>query len=301
VQFDNYEAFYYCEEALLAGTYNVEIGTTYGKNCVQGTTYQFTLTKDVPAGGQLAGFRYAPDQDPANWKVYSYSSKTATEALETVAVTEGGGGTNLGVLKTGGDGKLNCIHRVAYGYNRWGQSACRQWMNSDKGVGEWWTPQNDFDRCPDQLLTKAGFLTGFDEEFRLALTPVKVVTALNKITDAVGSDVDPLEVTYDKFFSLSLEQMSIRPQLAGEGETCEYWKRASQMSTEMSTGKFYPQIITYKIENHMAAQDVYLRSGYLEHSCSTWYVNSKGYINRNYAKNTYFHVPACDLCIRQKH
>lgn len=39
----------------------------------------------------------------------------------------------------------------------------RQWLNSDKGVGEWWTPQNDYDRCPDQLATKAGFLTGLTQ------------------------------------------------------------------------------------------------------------------------------------------
>jgi hypothetical protein len=167
-------------------------------------------------------------------------------------------------------------------------------------VGEWWTPQNDFDRCPDQLLTKAGFLTGFDEEFRAALTPVKVVTALNTITDAVGSDVDPLEVTYDKFFPLSLEQMSINPQLAGEGEACEYWMRASQLSTKMQQGKTYPQIVSYGIENHAAAQYVRLRSASRGTSCYTWSVHASGYIYGNIAINALRSLPACDLCIRQK-
>jgi hypothetical protein len=172
-------------------------------------------------------------------------------------------------------------------------------MNSDKGVGEWWTPQNDFDRCPDQLLTKAGFLTGFDEEFR-ALTPVKVVTALNTVTDAVGSDVDPLEVTYDKFFPLSLEQMSINPQLAGEGETCEYWKRASQMSTKMQQGKTYPQIISYGIENHAAAQYVRLRSTNRGSAYHGFTVAASGSIGGSgYAINASRSLPACDLCVRQ--
>lgn len=144
VQFNQYQAFFYATEGLAAGTYYIEIGTTWGNKgyCVAGKKYQFTLTKPVPAGGQLAGFRGAPDQAPSTWKVYSYNSKTAVDAIETVSVTEGSSGTSLGVLKSGGDGKLNCLQRTAYGYNRWSQSAMRQWLNSDKGVGEWWTPQN---------------------------------------------------------------------------------------------------------------------------------------------------------------
>ena len=55
VQFNQFQAFKYCEEQLPAGTYNVIIGDTWGNNCVKGKTYQFTLTKPVPAKGQLAG------------------------------------------------------------------------------------------------------------------------------------------------------------------------------------------------------------------------------------------------------
>jgi hypothetical protein len=254
------------------------------------------LTKEVPAGGQLAGFRGAPDQSPSNWKVYSYSSNSAIDPIETVSVSEGSSGTNLGVLKTGGDGKLNCLQRTAYGYNRWAQSALRQWLNSDKGVGEWWTPQNEFDRCPDQLTTKAGFLTGFDEDFRNALTAVKVVTALNTITDAVGSNAETLETTYDKMFPLALEQMSITPQLAGEGDTCEYWKRASNMTTKMAQYGTYPQIRTFAIENHTAPQYVRLRSAGRGYSYYTWCVYSSGGVYSYYAIGALRCAPACDLC-----
>lgn len=64
VQFNQYQAFFYATEGLAAGTYYIEIGTTWGDKgyCVAGKKYQFTLTKPVPAGGQLAGFRGAPDQ-----------------------------------------------------------------------------------------------------------------------------------------------------------------------------------------------------------------------------------------------
>ena len=297
VQFSNYQAFFYSTEELPAGTYNIEIGTSWGTHCVAGKSYQFTLTKPVPAGGQLAGFRGAPDNDPSTWKVYSYNAKSAVDAIETVSVTEGSSGTKLGVLKTGGDGKLNCLQRVAYGYNRWSQSAMRQWLNSEKGVGEWWTPQNDFDRCPDQLATKAGFLTGFDADFLEILRPTKVVTALNTIADSTSSNsVDPLETTYDKIYLPALEQMSIEPQLAGEGTTWDYWKRASNMTTKMKQYKTYPQIRTFAIENHTSPQLVRLRSTYRGNSHLTWYVNSYGTVSNYEATNAYRCAPACELC-----
>lgn len=285
---------------IAAGTYYIEIGTTWGDKgyCVAGKKYQFTLTKPVPAGGQLAGFRGAPDQAPSTWKVYSYNSKTAVDAIETVPVTEGSSGTSLGVLKFGGDGKLNCLQRTAYGYNRWSQSAMRQWLNSDKGVGEWWTPQNDYDRCPDQLATKAGFLTGFDADFLEILRPTKVVTALNTVTDSTSSNsVEPLETTYDKIYLPALEQMSIEPELAGEGPTWDYWKRASNMTTKMKKWQTYPQIRTFAIENHTSPQYVRLRSASRGNSCSAWCVNSSGYVSSYYhAVNAYRCAPACDFC-----
>ena len=297
VQFNQYQAFFYSTEELPAGTYNIEIGTSWGTHCVAGKSYQFTLTKPVPAGGQLAGFRGAPDNDPSTWKVHSYNTKSAVDAIETVSVTEGSSGTKLGVLKTGGDGKLNCLQRVAYGYNRWSQSAMRQWLNSEKGVGEWWTPQNDFDRCPDQLATKAGFLTGFDADFLEILRPTKVVTALNTITDSTSSNsVDPLETTYDKIYLPALEQMSIEPQLAGEGTTWDYWKRASNMTTKMKQYQTYPQIRTFAIENHTSPQHVRLRSASRGISYGTWCVHSSGRVTSHDAFYANRCAPACDFC-----
>ena len=229
--------------------------------------------------------------------MYSYNTKSAVDAIETVSVTEGSSGTKLGVLKTGGDGKLNCLQRTAYGYNRWSQSAMRQWLNSDKGVGEWWTPQNDFDRCPDQLATKAGFLTGFDADVLEALRAVKVVTALNTVTDYKSdSGTEPLETTYDKIFLPALDQMSINPQLEGEGETWPYWKRASNMTTKMAQYGTYPQIRTFAIENHTSPQHVRLRSAHRGYSCLTWYVHSSGYVGGSDAIDAIRCAPACVIC-----
>lgn len=172
VQFDQNEAFYKAEEELSEGTYNITVGADWGTHCKKGT-YQFTLTKPVPAGGLLAGFMGMPDQPPANWKVSSYEDGKSA-AIETVAVTEGSEGTTLGTFVPAGSEGINSLHRLAYGYNRWSQSAIRQWLNSKESAGNWWTSQNDYDRAPDQLATKDGFMKGFDEEFLSCIQAIKV-------------------------------------------------------------------------------------------------------------------------------
>lgn len=294
VSFDNYEAFYYAERELPAGTYYITVGETWGNNCVKDATYHFTLTKPVPVGGQLSGFRGMPDQAAANWKVYSYESANAKDPIETVSVTAGAQGTSLGTLLHAGDGTLNSIQKTAYGSNRWSQSAIRQWLNSEAGIGEWWTPQNNFDRQPDQLATKAGFLSGFDEEFLSCIQAVKVTTALNTVTDSADGEK---EDTYDKVFLPSIEQMYIKPQLSGaEGEYFEYWKHASELTAPMEYYQTYPQVRTYAIENHASARSVRLRSAHRGSAYSTWCIHSSGSVNNGSAVTAYRCAPACVIC-----
>ena len=207
VQFDNNEAFYTASEAELpAGTYNITVGANWGNNCKTGEKYQFVLTKPVPQGGMLVGFWGMPDKTPAEWRVSSYRDGASTEAIETVSVTAGSAGTSLGTFTPAGDGSLNSLHRLSYGYNRWSQSAMRQWLNSDKPAGQWWTSQNKFDRVPEQHATKAGFMSGFEKEFLDCIQPIKVVTALNTVSDKADGAT---EVTYDTFF-LRSEPMRLR-------------------------------------------------------------------------------------------
>lgn len=174
----------------------------------------------------------------------------------------------------------------------------RQWLNSDKGVGQWWTPQNDYDRCPEELTRKAGFLTGFETDFLKELKETKVVTALNTITDATsGNGVNPLETTYDKMFIPAIEQMYINPQLAGEGEVWDYWRRASGMASKMQWWQTYPQIRTFAIENHESAQSVRLRSASRGNSYGTWCVISSGNVTgSNNAISAIRCAPACVIC-----
>ena len=181
IPFDAPEALYYASAGLPAGTYNFEIQTTWSKALAG--TYQFTLTQAIPAGGQVGPIAQLADTEPSNWSVTTYTGPTDTTGIETVAVTSGSAGTSLGTLKHAGDGNMNSIHRVGYGYNRWSQSAIRQWLNSAAGPGAWWTPQNNWDRPPAEAATKSGFLAGYGEDFLACIKPVKVVTALNTIPE----------------------------------------------------------------------------------------------------------------------
>ncbi|MFR2213677.1 MAG: hypothetical protein ACLS61_07515 [Ruminococcus sp.] len=109
-----------------------------------------------------------PDPGPKQPGKYILSQMNGNSAaIETVSVTAGSGGTNLGTFLPAGDGKVNSLHRLAYGYNRWSQSALRQWLNSDAAAGEWWgfsemtSRQSPRSSCP----SKDGFSKGFEADF----------------------------------------------------------------------------------------------------------------------------------------
>ena len=122
-QFDAPEAFYYAEAELPAGTYNFTLNTECG-SWVEGT-YQFTLTKPVPKGGQLAISGDAEDA-MTSLQVRSYANQTTMTVTESVAIISGSGGTNLGTFGEG----LNHSYRVSYGSNNYKESAMRQFLNS---------------------------------------------------------------------------------------------------------------------------------------------------------------------------
>lgn len=185
---------------------------------------------------------------------------------------------------------------VNYGYNRWSHSALRQFLNSAKGVNEWWTAQHLGDVAPDQLATKAGFMSGFDEEFLSCLKPIKVTTALNTVTD---TEIGTTEDTFDTFFLPSLEQIYAKPQLAGvEGEAFEYWRQAVGKTSPNGwyESERNPAYITYAIDSKASAQYVRLRSATRGNSCVTWGQYSTGGIDYYYAYGAYRFAPVCAIC-----
>lgn len=286
VQFSQARAFLKCPDGLTAGTYNVKLERDWGSNAKANTYWQFTLTKDVPKGGRLSGFIQMPDVASSNWKVISYAADAITK-LETVPVTSGQDGTALGTLQYATrNGNLNSMQETAYGWNRWKTSALRQYLNSEQAKGKWWTPQDEWDIAPDQLATKDGFLCGMPADMLKALKTVKVVTYANTVQD--GGEAD---ITYDRVFLPSLEQLFINPQIAGEGTVHEYWQRRSGMKTKMQQYQTYPRMISYAVENHTSPQYVRLRSAYRGYAYGAWYVNSSGFVYGNGAWHAYRFSP----------
>lgn len=302
VQFSQYQAFYRVKTKeedgenggvdLAPGTYSVQMGANWGTYVKKDEYFNFTLTQAVPVGGILEGFHNAPDKASTEWNVRSFINNTATNPIETVKVAAGKAGKLLGVLLPSNSGELS-LHRTAYGNNRYRDSAIRQYLNSAGGVNEWWNPQHNYDRPPDQLATKAGFLSGFDEDFLSLIKPTKVVTALNTVSD--GGTADNPDITYDKFFLPSLEEMHCAPQITGEGEVWPYWSRASESKEPLAQYGTYPQMRTFGLENKTNAQSVRLRSASRGYANTAWCVSASGNVSNFSAIGAYRFAPACVL------
>ncbi|MGN0952819.1 MAG: DUF6273 domain-containing protein [Megasphaera elsdenii] len=183
---------------MAAGTYHFTTSvsgitdTSWTDSSKSGWTksWQFTTTKTIPKGGQIcfsAGMEW--NTDLSTLSISTYSKPADTAALETVAMTQGTGGTDLATL-----GTVNHAQRICYGYNRWSQSDIRQWLNSSAAAGAWWSPRNDFDR-PPHYATSAGFVNGLDNDFLAVIAKSNLITDINKISDSGGHDT-----TQDLFF-----------------------------------------------------------------------------------------------------
>lgn len=296
VQFSHQRAFYAAKDGLAAGKYYVTLNASFGSNVAKGDIVSFELTKPVPKGGRIAGCYRAPDQTKDKWRIYTYGDG-GLELIETVTPTFTADGTNLGNIEyTARNGKLNSIQEMAYGYNRWSKSALRQFLNSDKPKGQWWTAIDEWDIAPDQLTTKDGFLCGMSEDLKNALLPIRVRTALNTTID---TSVGQYEDTYDKVFLPSLEEEYIVPQASGvEGAAWDYWKETMGRENPTPWSKTFDKgghQITYGIDNKTSAQYVRLRSAYRGYSCTTWSVNASGNVSSNGASNALRFAPACAI------
>lgn len=285
VQFSN-RAFLRCPDGLAAGTYNVTLGAKWGeKDAQKDTTWQFTLTKAVPAGGSVAGFTQMPDVVASNWKATSYAADGIT-TIETVPITSGSGGTSLGTMQYATrNGNLNSMQEAGYGWNRWKYSAARQWLNSTQPKGKWWAKQDDWDIAPAQLAQKDGFLCGMPAEMLAVLKTVKVTTLANTVNDGGVTDI-----TYDKVFLASMSQMNVNMSKE-EGAVHEYWQRRTKSKTPIEPWKQYPFMIRYSAANHTSPQHVFSRSADRGSASHVMIVNAVGGVYNTYGWNSLTYAP----------
>ena len=187
---------------------------------------------------------------------------------------------------------INNLDVVRYGYNRWSHSGQRQWLNSGANAGEWWEAKHPGDIAPSQLATRKGFMAGLDSDFLAVINPVKVQTACNTVTDGGVTDV-----TYDRFFLQSLEEVYGVPQASGvEGAYYPYWKEITGLDAP-TNGSSSDTNDARKIRkiNAPTGSAVYvrLRSAIRGNSYGVWSVYSGGYLNGSNASSSYAALPAC--------
>lgn len=112
----------------------------------------------------------------------------------------------------------------------------RQWLNSKAGVNAWWAAQHKGDVKPAELATKAGFLTGFDDDFLSCLTPIKIVTIPNTISEPDKNT--PTEVTYDKIFCQVWSKCTARHRQAGRATTGSTGREPAGVQHLVNNGKY---------------------------------------------------------------
>lgn len=184
---------------------------------------------------------------------------------------------------------INNLDVLRYGYNRYRDSAYRQWLNSIMPKNYWWESTHLGDVAPSQLSTVDGFMLGLDSDFLQVINPVKVQVAANTVTDGGVTDV-----MYDKFWLPSIEEMYGVPQKAGvEGEYLPYVKAITGLenpSNDANAGR-----IAYALENHKSAQLVRLRSAVRGSTHHAWVVTNTGQVTSHGADGAIRSRPACAI------
>jgi len=297
--FDEPEALYYADGTETAGSYYIKIGNNYGSGGVNGWVkdkcIQFTFTADLAEGDQLV---IATNKDSktdvldVDWTVYGAGSTTAKQTGHT---SEGNTGTLLGTVGTNihrTEGRLNAPSRVVYGYNRWSQSAIRQWLNSDGPAGSWWTMQNPWDR--PSALNARGFLAGLSADLLSIIAPTRVRVALNTVEEGLPD----FEETEDLIYLPAMENMYIVPQYEEEAEAWDYYKTLSAEAGREDRYELYgtyPELITYRVDSPTSAAYVWLRSCARGNATNAGAINTTGGVRNSYASVTFCACPACTI------
>ena len=300
-QFDPIQAFYAAPAGgLPAGSYCVEVGTTYQK-VTAGDVYAFTTTVDLPEGGQLVFPSSIYSYTPVQAGIRSYASGSDTAELETVSVEKVDaipeGYTSLGNLTTSTidqDGTLNHLHRIALGSNRWATSALRQFLNGSGS--DWFEPATKWSR-PPSYVTYDGYLTGFDAELVAHMAEVKVQTCL-PYCDGAASSSTTADVTYDRVFLPSAEQLywtctSYGVPYGVEGTAWDYWMQVWGQTSPASVWKTHAEYVMYGMGAETTARYVFERSAYRPNGYNVALCHTTGTLGNGTAYNGNFCAPAC--------
>lgn len=285
MQFDAKEALFAFDSGLAAGTYHFTVGAQPWHAGDVGKTIQFTLAQAVPAGGQLViNNAYSATMIDATISVFA--SGTATAATETVTMSEGSSGTDLGTVTSGlsQDGNINSIQRALAGSSNWSESCIRQYLNSAASAGLVWEPKTKWDRPPTWAANTAGFLNGMSADFIANLGTASKTTALNTITDGGGTGT-----TLDKVFLISRSEAYAGDEVTGgEGAAYPYYRDFSDLSAPGAEAD--GNRIKYRNE---AIKYWWLRSPYATYANNARDINTTGMLSIYLAEISFCVAPAC--------
>ena len=274
--FDAKEALFAFDEGLAAGTYHFTIDQQPWVAGDVGKTVQFTLTNAIPAGGQLV-INNAYNATVVGATISAFSGGTSTTAAETVTMSEGSDGTDLGSVGNALTGTTaNSIQRALLGSNNWSQSAARQYLNSAAAAGTYWAPKTKWDRPPGYVASTAGFLKGLDNDFVSVLGKVTKTTSQNTVTDG-GGGVQSEEL----IFLPSRSEIYGSAEISGvnEGTIYDYYKNATDADRIKYQGT--------------AARHWWLRTPGSTYAYDVRLVLTSGALNSYGAYNAFGLAPAC--------
>ncbi len=287
LQYSARQAAFAFPEGLAAGTYKFTVGAHPWVAGDVNKVLTFTLANAIAAGGQLV-FNGSYNATLVGTTITAFTSTTSTTAAETVTMTEGDTGTDLGTILRSKTDAINSIDRALIGSNNWLESAMRQYLNSDKTAGSVWTPQTVFDRPPTWASATAGFLNGKSADFLSHIGTAKKITGLNSISDGGGTAVHD-----EKVFLLSRSEVFMGDEYTGGEDTpYAYYKNYSDnQSPSTSADK-------NRIKYHAgAAKNWWLRSPNAGNASTVRLVISSGAWNHVYAVNAYGVAPACCIIL----
>lgn len=276
--FDAPEAMYYAAEALDAGTYHFKTSDSSEK------TYQFTLTNQVPKGGQI--FCDYPDgqTDITTRTMKTYSSASSTTPIESASISEGNDGTDLGICGNASYPNMNNFSRCRYGSNNYKESAIRQWINADGAASAWWVTSNKFDR-PVSYTSSAGFLNGVDSKFLNAVRATNVPCKTNNTFELPGWTLNTAYTVQDKFFLASRNELGYGTENVAEGSVFKLYDGATNADR-----------IKYDFSSGATARLWWMRSPYPGSAYYVRRVYTDGSLDGHYAGTGYGAVPACIIC-----
>lgn len=295
--YSNRNALYVTDVDLDPGTYCFNVHTS---NKDTYTSYSFTTTKTIPAGGSISFY------DASTFSLDSWSSDHKTLIENEITSTSGSTeGTLLGEINyysRSDDGNCGCYCAAYAGDNNWATSTIRNWLNSNNDRRFDYLSENKWAVEYYSSRYMRGFLYELPDDFKNAMLTLKTryyyYDFATSSANTYTSSSKKIGFSYDKVVLPTLNQMYINPANSTESSwdtPHEYWKRLNGTSQPWSWNTSYDDF-TFGILNSSSTttSNTNLR-GYGSSPSSHPVIYNKKAANNYYNNSSYYTMPM--VCI----